>query len=69
MNAFNTVNLAAACILTSVENAERVGIPQDKWIYVLGGAGTNEKENCEFPSSGAPRHILIVEPQYSLGKT
>ncbi|OAA60269.1 Thiolase [Niveomyces insectorum RCEF 264] len=44
-NAFNTVNLAAACLLTSVEHAEKLGIPQDRWIYVLGGAGTNDKEN------------------------
>ncbi|EFY87154.1 thiolase [Metarhizium acridum CQMa 102] len=45
MNAFNGVNLSAACILTSTENAKQLGIPQDKWIYVLGGAGTHEKDN------------------------
>ncbi|KAK2595105.1 hypothetical protein QQS21_007190 [Conoideocrella luteorostrata] len=45
MNAFNGVNLSAACILTSTENAEKLGISRDKWIYVLGGAGTHEKEN------------------------
>ncbi|KAK0276805.1 hypothetical protein LTR35_010199 [Friedmanniomyces endolithicus] len=38
MNAFNTVNLAAACILTSVEHARELGIPEDRWIYALGGA-------------------------------
>ncbi|KAH8647817.1 thiolase [Xylariales sp. PMI_506] len=43
MNAFNTVNLAAACILTSTEYAEKVGIPREKWIYVLGGAGTQDQ--------------------------
>lgn len=47
MNAFNTVNLAAACILTSVEQAEKLGIPREKWTYVLGGAGTRESSNCE----------------------
>ncbi|KAJ1548232.1 hypothetical protein HK405_003920 [Cladochytrium tenue] len=42
MNAFNTVNLAAACVLTSVEHARELGIPEDKWVYVLGGAGTSD---------------------------
>ncbi|EXV01862.1 acetyl-CoA acetyltransferase [Metarhizium robertsii] len=45
MNAFNGVNLSAACILTSTEHAKKLGIPQDRWIYVLGGAGTHEKDN------------------------
>lgn len=48
MNAFNTVNLAAACVLTSVEHAEKLGIPKEKWVYVLGGAGTEDDEHCEF---------------------
>lgn len=47
MNAFNTVNLAAACVLTSVQHAECLGIPRDKWIYVLGGAGTSEQDHCK----------------------
>lgn len=46
MNAFNVVNLSAACILTSTEYAQELGIPQDKWVYVLGGAGTHEQEDC-----------------------
>lgn len=45
MNAFNVVNLSAAVILTSTEYATKLGIPQDKWVYVLGGAGTHEKED------------------------
>lgn len=47
MNAFNTVNLAATCILTSVEYARKLGIPESKWSYVLGGAGTSDSGNCE----------------------
>lgn len=47
MNAFNGVNLSAACILTSTEHAEKLGIPKDNWVYILGGAGTHEKDNCE----------------------
>jgi acetyl-CoA acetyltransferase len=42
MNAFNTVNLAATCILTSAEYATELGVPKSKWIYPLGGAGTRE---------------------------
>ncbi|EXJ74649.1 uncharacterized protein A1O5_01342 [Cladophialophora psammophila CBS 110553] len=42
MNAFNTVNLAGACLLTSAELAKELGIPADRWIYLLGGAGTQD---------------------------
>ncbi|KAK6414530.1 hypothetical protein LTR81_011719 [Elasticomyces elasticus] len=45
MNAFNTVNLAAACILTSTEHARKMGIPEDRWIYALGGAGTRDSND------------------------
>ncbi|KAF2840135.1 hypothetical protein M501DRAFT_952176 [Patellaria atrata CBS 101060] len=45
MNAFNTVNLAAACILTSTQYAEELGIPKSQWIYLLGGAGTRDSDN------------------------
>lgn len=55
MNAFNGVNLSAACILTSTEHAKKLGIPQDRWIYVLGGAGTHEKDNCERTRSPLSR--------------
>lgn len=47
MNAFNAVNLAAACIVTSAEHAEKLGIARDRWVYVLGGAGTHERDHCE----------------------
>jgi hypothetical protein len=46
MNAFNMVNLAAACLLTSTEYAQRLGIPESRWIYPLGGGGTQESDNC-----------------------
>lgn len=42
MNAFNTINIAGACILTSTKYAEEIGISESKWIYPLGGAGTKE---------------------------
>lgn len=43
MNAFNTVNLAAAVVLTSADNARELGVSEDKWIYPLGGAGRKER--------------------------
>jgi hypothetical protein len=46
MNAFNTVNLAATCILTSVEYAKKLGIPENRWTYILGGAGTSDSGEC-----------------------
>lgn len=42
MNAFNTVNLAAAVILTSTSVAKRLSIPESRWVYPLGGAGTSD---------------------------
>jgi hypothetical protein len=44
MNAFNTVNLAAAVLMTSTSNASRLGVPSSKWIYPLGGAGTRDAD-------------------------
>jgi len=44
MNAFNTVNLSAACILTSTSHARALGIPESKWIYPLSGAGTKDAD-------------------------
>ena len=66
MNAFNGVNLSAACILTSVENAEKLGIAKTRWVHVLGGAGTHEKENCWFPNVSLV--IMKTDGAYSLGK-
>jgi len=45
MNAFNNINLAGACILTSIEVARSLGVPSHKWIYALGGAGTRDAYN------------------------
>ncbi|KAJ4345327.1 uncharacterized protein N0V89_011457 [Didymosphaeria variabile] len=42
MNAFNTVNLAAACLVTSTTFARKLGIPESKWVYPLSGAGTSD---------------------------
>jgi hypothetical protein len=48
MNAFNNVNLAAACIVTSTSKAEGLGIPRSKWIYPLAGSGTADTYDCKL---------------------
>jgi hypothetical protein len=48
MNAFNTVNIAGACILTSTDHARQAGIPESKWIYPLGAAGTKDSDACKL---------------------
>jgi hypothetical protein len=47
MNAFNTVNMSAACIITSLEHARQLRIPESQLIFPLGGAGTHDHEHCE----------------------
>jgi hypothetical protein len=57
MNAFNTVNLAATCLLTSTDYARELGIPESQWIYPLAGAGTRDSndfwERPDYHSSPA----------------
>lgn len=63
MNAFNAVNLSAACVLTSTDYAKEIGIPEDRWVYVLGGAGTHERDYCKIPQYHLFMmhiHILIL---------
>jgi hypothetical protein len=60
MNAFNTINLAGACVLTSVAYAEELGIPKTKWIYALGGAGTQDSNNCMCEPLPATQPTLSV---------
>ena len=48
MNAFNKVNLAGTCILTSTDYARSLGISESRWIYPLGGAGTSDSEKCKI---------------------
>jgi hypothetical protein len=51
MNAFNNVNLAGACVLTSTSYAEKIGVPKERWIFPLGGAGTRDAYECMLPRS------------------
>ena len=57
MNAFNTVNLAGACLLTSTDYAKELGIPESQWIYPLGGAGTSDSSDCKGSLNSLIRYI------------
>lgn len=46
MNAFNAVNLSAACVLTSTDYARELGIPETKWVYPRSGAGYRDTDRC-----------------------
>lgn len=48
MNAFNTVDLAGACLVTSTGYARKLGIPEARWIYPVGGAGTRDCYDCKL---------------------
>lgn len=65
MNAFNGVNLAAACIVTSVDYAAKLGVPREKWVYVTGGAGSNDSSNCKETFSSFKKSSNGLN--YSLG--
>ena len=59
MNAFNNVNLAASCVLTSTIHARELGFPESRWIYPLGGAGAQDANNCKLcPVRDSPPFML-----------
>ncbi|KAL4897843.1 hypothetical protein BDV59DRAFT_208470 [Aspergillus ambiguus] len=62
MNAFNDVNLASACLMTSRSYAEKMGIPKERWIYPIGaGRGSDTEEfwkRANFHSSPAIQQAL-----------
>ncbi|MDF1720414.1 MAG: acetyl-CoA acetyltransferase [Minwuia sp.] len=42
MNAMNQINQSAALLMTSVGEARRMGVPQDRWLFLHGCADTTE---------------------------
>ncbi len=45
MNALLNVNQAAAVVLTDTETAQVLGIPEERWVYVWGGAGSKDSDD------------------------
>ena len=54
MNALLSVDQAAAVLVTSTERARALGIPEERWIFPLGGAGATEPDDV-FARSGFDR--------------
>lgn len=55
------VNQGAAALLMSVEAARRLGVPEEKWVYLHGYADIEEQALLERPDLGhAPSHVLAV---------
>lgn len=61
MNSIIDVNQGAAVILTSVGVARELGIPEERWIYLLAGADAHDQwfmlDRLDFRSSPAIRRI------------
>lgn len=61
MNAIMDVDQGAALILTSVATARRLGVPEERWVYVWGGAEASDRwyirERENFHSSPAIRAV------------
>jgi hypothetical protein len=69
MNAFNTVNVAAACIMTTAGLASKLSIPQDRWVYPLGGAGTQDSSNCKPWTQLQGRLLNLLTSQFGSAQT
>jgi len=67
----DAVNQGAAVILTSVEEAGRLGIPQSKWVYLHGFAQVADKFVTERPDLSRSRAMELVLEQAlrTAGKT
>lgn len=59
LNSMISVNQAAAVILTSVSKARRLGVPENRWVYLHGCADANDiwnvTERVDYHSSPALR--------------
>ena len=68
MNAMNQINQSAALLMTSVGEARRLGVPQDRWLFLHGCADTTElwymHERRDYFSSPAMR--LMAERAFAM---
>jgi acetyl-CoA C-acetyltransferase len=57
----DTVNQGAAAVLTSVEAARRLGVPEDKWVYLHGHADLIEQAMLDRVDLGAgPASVMAA---------
>jgi acetyl-CoA C-acetyltransferase len=55
------VNQGAAALLMSIAAARRLGVPEDKWVYLHGHADMEEQSLLQRPDLGqAPSHVVAV---------
>ena len=55
------VNQGAAVVLMSVAAARRLGVPEDRWVFLHGHADTREKDLLARPDLGqAPAHVAAA---------
>lgn len=66
MNSNNNVEQAAAVLVCSVERAEALGIPRDRWVFPLAGTEANDRAHvsqrndlCSSPAIGAAGRALF----------
>ncbi len=68
MNAMNQINQSAALLMSSVGEARRLGVPQDRWLFLHGCADTTElwymHERRDYFSSPAMR--LMAERAFAM---
>ncbi len=61
------VNQGAAALLMSIDAARRLGVPEEKWIYLHGHADIEEQALLQRPDLGhAPSHLLAVRDALSM---
>ena len=62
MVARDQVNMGAAALLMSVEAARKLGVPEDKWVYLRGHADMKEQKLLDRVDIGAsPASVMAVQ--------
>jgi acetyl-CoA C-acetyltransferase len=62
MVARDQANQGAAVILTSVGKARELGVPEDRWVYLLGGADVKERTVMERQDlSRSPASVMAAQ--------
>ena len=61
MVARDQVNMGAAALLMSIEAARKLGVPEDKWVYLRGHADLKEQKLLDRADIGAsPASVMAV---------
>ncbi|WP_232676798.1 enoyl-CoA hydratase-related protein [Nocardioides sp. R-C-SC26] len=60
MIARDMVNQGAAAVLTSIEEARRLGVPEDRWVFLHGHAAIAEADMFARPDLDAPGAQIAV---------